>query len=370
MEHRFQRAQGSAAVMSASQQVVRVVHPVPNIAKGVEYWQGVPATVDGVLGGYGLGTLPRVDSLGSRQFLLKHLKRLGNIAPASADPAAWMEEKVRWRGGESSKGRAVTRALDCGAGVGRVTETVLLPLVDEVHLVEPVVKFLLEAKKRSSTWKPMKLHPEQQPFNACKVVHFHEATLQLFDPRNPYAPPSAKATGKRKAHPDGPQTPNESALVAGIEPAITPTVSIAGDVGEDRSSGEAGAVLDEVEYDVVWIQWCLQHLSDSDLLSFLKRCKQSLKPAKDSAKVPNGSTQPEWAESERTGGMIFVKENVCGENEDGSERSIWDNEDHSITRSTNAYERVFREAGLDIADCQVQHGLPDELFVVKMWALR
>jgi protein N-terminal methyltransferase len=70
--------------------------------------------------------------------------------------------------------------------------------------------------------------------------------------------------------------------------------------------------------------------------------------------------------------MIFIKENICSESpEDGvTERSIWDDEDHSITRSTNAYQRVFREAGLELVDTQVQLGLPEELFVVKMWALK
>ena len=47
---------------------VRQVHPSPDVAKGVEYWESVPATVDGVLGGYGNGTLPRVDALVHERF--------------------------------------------------------------------------------------------------------------------------------------------------------------------------------------------------------------------------------------------------------------------------------------------------------------
>ncbi len=134
------RGKASKRQEEAPAPTVRVVHPKPDVAKGVQYWEGVPATVDGVLGGYGLGTVPRIDSMGSRLFLLKNLKRLNSIPPASADPKDWLEEKVQWRGGEQTKGKAVTRALDCGAGVGRVTQTVLMPLVDEVHLVEPVGK--------------------------------------------------------------------------------------------------------------------------------------------------------------------------------------------------------------------------------------
>lgn len=69
-------------------------------------------------------------------------------------------------------------------------------------------------------------------------------------------------------------------------------------------------------------------------------------------------------------GFIVVKENVCADNDDGTEHVWWDDEDKSITRSTMAYERVFKEAGLDVVRCEVQEGLPAELFVVKMWALR
>lgn len=133
---------------------IRVHHPSPDVRKGVAYWEGVPSTVDGVLGGYGTGTLPRIDALGSRTFLLRTLSHLANVPPASAeeDPVEWREGRMRVRaaggagaGGKASgsggaKAKAVTRALDCGAGVGRVSENSLLPILDEVHLVEPVEK--------------------------------------------------------------------------------------------------------------------------------------------------------------------------------------------------------------------------------------
>lgn len=109
----------------------------PDVALGIAYWQTVPATVNGVLGGYGLGTLPRVDALGSRTFLLNVLPRLSSVAPVTEDPVKWKKAQLDRRGG---KGKTVTRALDCGAGVGRVTENVLLRIVDEVHVAEPVQK--------------------------------------------------------------------------------------------------------------------------------------------------------------------------------------------------------------------------------------
>lgn len=116
---------------------IPTIHRAPDVEKGVSYWQGVPATVDGVLGGYGNGTLPLVDAQGSRTFLLQVLPRLSAIAPASAKqgPGVWMKEKIAERGG---KGKSKTRALDCGAGVGRVSRDVLTRICDIVHIVEPV----------------------------------------------------------------------------------------------------------------------------------------------------------------------------------------------------------------------------------------
>ena len=58
-------------------------------------------------------------------------------------------------------------------------------------------------------------------------------------------------------------------------------------------------------YDVVWIQWCIGHLTDDDCVEFLKTCARSLKP----------------------NGMILVKEN------NARRGFVLDKEDSSITRS-------------------------------------
>ena len=91
--------------------VVRVVHPTPDVAKGIEYWESVPATVDGVLGGFGNGTLPRIDALGSRTFLLRVLPSLSSTAPCSYNgtPQEWLAHRIEQRGGP---GKTVARALD------------------------------------------------------------------------------------------------------------------------------------------------------------------------------------------------------------------------------------------------------------------
>ncbi|WFD34480.1 protein N-terminal methyltransferase [Malassezia cuniculi] len=293
---------------------VRVVHPTPDVARGVEYWEGVPATVDGVLGGYGNGTLPRIDALGSRAFLLRVLPSLSSTPPVAynGSPDEWRSERIKERGG---KGMCVIRALDCGAGVGRVTEHSLLPLVDEVHLVEPVAKFLDEAKRCSPAWAPLKSSVADSPFYARKGVHFHVSTLQDFDLTRPVdtLPPTWMAD-------ETPEPTSELPLV----------------------------------YDVVWCQWCLQHLSEADLKKFLRGAQAALRPA-----GPNYE-----------GGVIVVKENICREQVDGSESSWYDDEDHSVTRSQRAFERIFAESGVSIVRSEVQNGFPDELFPVMMWALR
>jgi protein N-terminal methyltransferase len=32
------------------------------------------------------------------------------------------------------------------------------------------------------------------------------------------------------------------------------------------------------KYDLIWFQWVIGHLTDSDLVTFLQRCKENLKP--------------------------------------------------------------------------------------------
>lgn len=60
------------------------------------------------------------------------------------------------------------------------------------------------------------------------------------------------------------------------------------------------------QYDLIWIQWCLGHLKDDQLVQFLQRCKSVLTP--DS-------------------GLIVVKENITsGGNE------IFDEQDSAVTR--------------------------------------
>ena len=62
-----------------------------------------------------------------------------------------------------------TRALDCGAGIGRVSKLLLLPIFDKVDLVEQNPHFLHEAEQNY-------LRPD-----AAKVGHFFPIGLQSFE---------------------------------------------------------------------------------------------------------------------------------------------------------------------------------------------
>ncbi|XP_028274478.1 N-terminal Xaa-Pro-Lys N-methyltransferase 1 isoform X2 [Parambassis ranga] len=84
-----------------------------------DYWKEIPPTVDGMLGGY--GSISSIDINGSKAFLQKFLGE-----------------------GEGKTGTGC--ALDCGAGIGRITKRLLLPLFKTVDLVDVTPEFLDKAK--------------------------------------------------------------------------------------------------------------------------------------------------------------------------------------------------------------------------------
>ncbi|CAK9784627.1 DUF858-domain-containing protein [Cutaneotrichosporon oleaginosum] len=302
--------------------------PGPDFAKGVKYWDGIEASVDGVLGGFGNGPVPHIDQLSSRLFILSLLPQLATFPnPITPSPTPRTHRLT---------------ALDVGAGIGRVTNTVLLPLFDDVVLAEPVAHFIGEAHRAASAgeWRDIprtgKIRDEAEAKeNARRVaewnkgrgkrVWFVQAGLQTLDPAFP-------ARGN----------------------------ATAGLVGEAREGeGVFGEPETAVEYDVVWCQWCLGHMSHAELVAFLRRAKAALRA-------------PQMGESEDAGGapLIVVKENCCEDGPGGRADEFLDEEDSSLTRSNGKWLEVFHEAGLQVVKEEVQQGLPDELFVVKTWALR
>jgi protein N-terminal methyltransferase len=92
------------------------------------YWNTIPATVDGMLGGFAY--ISRIDLRGSANFLAK----------------------LRYRQQQStlqqpSGGMMLTSGVDCGAGIGRVTIGFLSKVCERVDVVEPIERFVQEVRK-------------------------------------------------------------------------------------------------------------------------------------------------------------------------------------------------------------------------------
>ncbi|KAI5959725.1 uncharacterized protein KGF55_004957 [Candida pseudojiufengensis] len=91
-----------------------------NYNDAIEYWSSVPASINGVLGGYGEQTsVPKSDIIGSQTFLRKLQTRM---QPPTAD-----QPKI---------------TIDMGAGIGRITRDLLWKISDSVDLLEPVKPFV------------------------------------------------------------------------------------------------------------------------------------------------------------------------------------------------------------------------------------
>lgn len=64
---------------------------------------------------------------------------------------------------------------------------------------------------------------------------------------------------------------------------------------------------EDVQYELIWNQWCVGHLTDQQLVDYLERCKTVL--------VPGGKS------------LIVVKENITNDGVD-----LFDDQDSSVTR--------------------------------------
>ncbi|XP_058791828.1 N-terminal Xaa-Pro-Lys N-methyltransferase 1 [Phymastichus coffea] len=110
--------------------------------KAAKYWEKIPATVDGMLGGFGF--ISHTDIAGSKKFL----------------KSLFSNEDLK-----------IERqyALDCGAGIGRITGNLLSKFFDKVDLVEQNPKFLEQAKSYLK-------------HSTSRVGRFHSVGLQDFCP--------------------------------------------------------------------------------------------------------------------------------------------------------------------------------------------
>ena len=128
------------------------------------YWDRQEASYDGVLGGH--GHVSGADIRESRAFLR------ASLGPERFDAA---EAACSSRASPPAAENLLLTAADCGAGVGRVSEELLLRVCSVVDLVEPSATMIEGAKQRllsSEGKKPWGGKPGQ----------FLQVGLQGFEP--------------------------------------------------------------------------------------------------------------------------------------------------------------------------------------------
>lgn len=234
-------------------------------------------------------TLPRVDSLGSRQFLQSLLPYLCTV-PSPLRPlegTSYLDPSYR------------TRALDVGAGIGRVTSNVLLHMFQDVVLLEPIGKFVDEAKRacEEGKWKGIASTSGDGDgaHRSTKSVTFLTGPLQDFDPTQPASKQRIDFHAQRR----GCTEPEDEGF-----DVVWCQVCICSYVEETVIPNST--------------QWTLGHLSDTDLISFFKRAQASLR------KAPTGRAKDD--------GFIVVKENVSQDARGNKPATEFDARDSSVTR--------------------------------------
>jgi len=216
----------------------------------IEYWSSISADDDGVLGGY--PHVSRVDLASNARFLTK-LRRTSK---------------------EYAGQGKLSRVVDCGAGIGRVTKGFLGLVASKVDIVEPVEK-LTDVITKGEEFKELRDNEV--------IGKVYNVGLQDWTP--------------------------------------------------------------DVEYDVIWIQWCLGQLTDAQLVSLLKRIQPSLK----------------------VGGWIVVKEN---QSTHPAGEDIFDEVDNTLSRTNDKFKKLFKQAELVLLVNELQRGFPKELLPVRTYALR
>ena len=279
-------------------------------------------------------SLPRIDALGSRQLLLHLFPELCRVS-SPLKPATVRERSVRFR------------ALDVGAGIGRVTRDVLLHLVQDVVLVEPVEKYIQEAWSRAQF--------QENPVLDQDSINAEDETSEEIDFRVPWKGVREKRTSVT--------------LIQSTHQSLDPSTPLSSTKFIGRVGYKPGP--DELEdinskFDLIWCQWSLGHLSNPDLVLFLARAGRALR-------------DPE--------SVIIVKENICIEIEGSTNGgAVFDDQDSSLTRwvmgaivlrgsaldidilesSDGTFKQLFAEAGLSLYLERTQEGFPEGLFEVKM----
>lgn len=115
----------------------------------------------------------------------------------------------------------------------------------------------------------------------------------------------------------------------------------------DDSTTPSTTQTPQQKYNLIWLQWCVGHLTDTQLVDFLRRCREVL------------------VSSDSPASAIVVKENNTTTAAD-----LFDDLDSSVTRTDDKFRALFREAGLRLVRTELQNGLPKGLYPVRMYALK
>ncbi|CAD7936347.1 unnamed protein product [Amoebophrya sp. A25] len=161
-------------------------------SKAISYWDKQEASVEGVLGGFGYTS---VQDLRESKRLLQMLR------------------------GRPDLNLSFNHVLDCGAGIGRISEGLLFEEFGKVDLLEPCRKLFEEARRK----------------HGDKITRYFQKSLQdfKFEERE------------------------QEIVVSG--------------------TGSATSSTTPLQYDCIWNQWVLLYLTDDDLIRYLQKCKQHLK---------------------------------------------------------------------------------------------
>ena len=102
-------------------------------------------------------------------------------------------------------------------------------------------------------------------------------------------------------------------------------------------------------YDLVWAQWVLGHLTDTDVVALLARCRAAL----------------------RAGGAIVIKDNTAAPSEcdAGNGNYLLDPGNAAVIRTIAHLRALSKRAGLRVVDAEQQFGFPKELHDVRMYLL-
>lgn len=105
--------------------------------------------------------------------------------------------------------------------------------------------------------------------------------------------------------------------------------------------------IPEKKYDLIWVQWYVGHLTDSQLTDYTVRCRKAL----------------------TDDGLMVVKDNLSTH---FSGQDIYDHEDSSLTRTDAKFRQIFDAAGMEIINAELQKGFPKclQLMPVQMYGLR